>query len=109
VSAANPEARHLVAVEAARALAKQATDAASTWPAGSAEWRFYHGVAAAAEQVLHPAMASVREGTDWLAGEEPPFREGFLEADALLRAAVAHTGSPLHVRLPVPRRRAGDG
>jgi hypothetical protein len=109
VSAAKQEARHLVAARAARAMAKQASDAASTWPVGSAEWRFYHGVETAAQHVLHPQMGSVREGTAWLDAEGAAFRAGFLEGAALLATAVTSDGSPLHVRLPVPRRINDEG
>ena len=109
MSVARQEARHLVAARAAKAMAKQASDAASTWPAGSAEWRFYHGVETAAQHVLHPAMASVRDGTAWLDAEGSAFRAGFLEGAALLATAVSSDGSPLHVRLPTPRRQFEDG
>ena len=109
MSAAKQEARHLVAARAARAMSKQASDAASTWPVGTAEWRFYHGVETAAQHVLHPAMASVREGSRWLEGEDAAFRAGFLEGTALLTTAVSSEGSPLHVRLPAPRRHPDQG
>lgn len=104
MSAASQETRHLVAARAARALAKQATDAARAWPAGSSEWRFYHGVETAAQHVLHPAMATVRDDPAWLDAEDPSFRAGFLEGSALLSTAVNTDGSPLHLRLPAPRR-----
>jgi hypothetical protein len=67
----------------------------------SSSWHFYHGVEAAALQILHPELAAVREGTSWLDDQHPAFRSGFLEATAAL--TMSGSGElPLRVRLPEP-------
>jgi hypothetical protein len=94
------DARRLVVTEAARALAKDATEAARSLPAGSPGWRFYHGVETAALHVLHPEMAIVRVGTSWLDVEAPAFRRGFLEASTVLSAAATAADPPVRVHMP---------
>ena len=105
MSAGSQEARRIVLVQAATALAKDATEAARSARAGSAEWRFYHGVETAALHLLRPEVASVREGTSWAQAEEPAFREGFLEASALLASAATAADPPMRIRLPEPPER----
>ncbi|HET7488402.1 MAG TPA: hypothetical protein VFJ85_10770 [Acidimicrobiales bacterium] len=99
-----PEARRMALVEAARALARDATSAARESIAFSAEWSFYHGVETAALHVLRPEVSTVREGTAWLDAEEPAFREGFLQGAAVLATAASAAEPPLRLRLPEPPR-----
>jgi hypothetical protein len=96
------DARRLVATRLAVQLAQDATEAARDAEAGTPAWRFYHGVEAAAQQVVHPEVAAVREGTTWLDREDPSFRAGFLEASTALATTVNLPDPPLRVRLPHP-------
>jgi hypothetical protein len=106
VTMGDGDARRFVLTRAARALAKDASEAAALTPGGSPEWRYYHGVETAAQHVLHPAMAGVREGSTWLEAEALAFREGFLEASALISAAAASPDPPARLHLPAPREPA---
>jgi hypothetical protein len=94
-------AHRLAVIEAAKALTRDAIAAARECTADSAAWRFYNGVQAASLHVLYPEMTKVREVTPWLDNEQPAFRDGFLEASALLGMAAAAPEPPL--RLPLPR------
>ncbi len=94
-------AHRLAVIEAAKALTRDAIAAAGACEANSAAWHFYNGVETAALHVLYPEMANVREGTTWLEREHPSFRDGFLEASAVLGMASASAEPPL--RLPLPR------
>ncbi len=87
---------------AARSLAHDATAAARDCPSGSPEWSFYHGVETATAHVLHPEMTAVRDDARWLESETPAFRDGFLEASALLSTAATADVIPVTVALPRP-------
>ena len=89
-------------VGAAKALLDEATAGARASSARSPSWHFYHGVEAAAEHVLRPELAAVREDSSWLSHEEPSFRNGFLEASTVLANAAMAPTPPARVRLPVP-------
>lgn len=97
-------AQRMIVVNAARNLAHDAVEAAGQCERGADAWHFYHGVETAAQHVLHPESASVREGTSWLDAETPSFREGFLEASTVLATAASAPEPPLRVHLPRPRR-----
>lgn len=94
------EARRLALIEAARALAREATTAARESVAFSPAWSFYHGVETAALHVLRPEVTAVRAGTAWLDAEDAAFRNGFLEGSSLLAGAAASPEPPLRLRLP---------
>ena len=97
--------RRFVAVKAATRLVADAIAAAGNVQADSDDWRFFHGVEAAARHVLHPEMAAVRDGSDWLAAEPAAFREGFLKASTLLAIAASAADPPTSVPLPQPSPR----
>jgi hypothetical protein len=61
--------------------------------------RFYLGVEAAAQGLLHPEVGAHRR-SDWLEREEPEFRDGYLTALADLTTAIS-AGTP-PVVLPLP-------
>ena len=109
MNAHHQDARRAGIALAARRLAKDAREAAAATPAGSRQWRFYHGVQTAAHHVLRPQVEAVRAGTAWLDAEDPAFREGFLNASGMLAAAAAAAQAPPHLRLPVPRVRPATG
>ncbi len=96
------DGQRLVIRTTAERLIREAKEAARECPANSPNWRFYHGVEAAAQHLLHPQMAVVREGTSWLENEDPWFRQGFLKTSAALSAAHSGSTPVLHVRLPEP-------
>lgn len=91
----------MAVVEAAKSLTRDATEAAGASDPHSPAWRFYHGVEAAAAEVLRPEIAVVHQGTAWLQREDPAFREGFSQASLLLGTAATLPEPPL--RLPLPR------
>lgn len=95
------DARSIALTEAAKGMAREAVAAARDSAVDSPAWRFYHGIETAAQHVLHPEMASVRDDDGWLKAEDPAFRQGFLEASALLATAAASTPDPPR-RLPLP-------
>ena len=71
----------------------------------SPEWEFLLGVEAAANAFLHPEIAGAR-ATNWLDNESAPFRDGYLTAEADIRAAVEAPSPPLRLSPPVmPARR----
>lgn len=96
------QARRLAVIEAARAMAREAIAATCDPEADPSARRYYHGVETAALHVMRPELAAVHEGSDWLDRRDASFRDGFLEASALLATAAAATQPPLHVRLPGP-------
>ncbi len=96
------DGRRALAVHAATALARSALAAAGASPAGSPAQRFFHGVETAAQHVVHPETATVRDGTAWLEAEDPSFRDGFLQASTRLAMAAAAPTPPTHIGLPEP-------
>jgi hypothetical protein len=72
--------------EAVQALVEMARSRRSTMSRFAPEWAYYRGVEAAAEQVLHPELAVVRN-IAWLDRHNPGFSPGYLETIALLAPA----------------------
>lgn len=69
----------------------------------SPQRRFFLGVEAAAQEVLHPELGSARAPA-WLDREAPAFREGYLRTAALLAAAKTAAEPPMRIPLPEPPR-----
>ena len=99
------QAHRLALIQAATTLAKEAIAAAATCQVRSDGWHFYRGVEDAAQHVLRPEMAVVREGTAWLDAENRWFRDGFVEAQLLLATAVGASEPRMHLPLPEPKTR----
>lgn len=93
-------------------LANEAMHKAARTPLGSQEHDFYWGVASAAETRLRPARAAADDPA-WLDRQPSAFRDGFLQASALIASAMVR--SHHHLLLPVfpgsatTRSGAGDG
>jgi hypothetical protein len=102
VSTGLAQARRLAIIETARAMAREAIRATSDPEADPATRRFYHGVETAALHVLRPELAAVRDGSDWLDRRDASFRDGFLEASALLATAASGGPAPFRFLLPGP-------
>ena len=66
------------------------------------ERQFYLGVEAAAEEILHPELASARS-EEWLDRESSAFRDGYMQTANLL--AIAMTAPQPPFRLPLPNSR----
>jgi len=98
-------ARRLLVIDLATRLAREAEAAAGQSEIKSPDRLFYNGVRTAALHVLRPEMAGVHDGSGWLDREPPPFRDGFLEGQALLSAASAMAEPPRSFRLPQPALR----
>jgi len=90
-----------ILLAAVRGLVEAARLERGLWPARAPERRFYLGVDAAAQEVLHPELGSSRE-PDWLDREQPAFREGYLEASLLIATAATADEPPLRLALPSP-------
>ena len=89
---------------AARGLIEAARSERRILPAHSAERQFYLGVDAAAQEVLHPELASSR-ADDWLDLERPAFRDGYLRTSTLIATAATSDDPPSHIALPSPSPR----
>lgn len=93
--------RHLLFLQAVRGLADEASSAAAAAPFASDEWNFYSGVRRAAEDLLHADAMGIRLGQlGWLDHETPPFRDGYLEAEARLTAAMTASEPPVRIGAP---------
>lgn len=90
-----------IVLRAVRDLIRDARAERATLAAASPLRRFYLGVEAAAEEVLHPELASAR-APGWLDRETAAFREGYLETSLLLSTALTAARAPLRLPLPVP-------
>jgi hypothetical protein len=86
-------------LEAARDLIRRAWSERATMQQSSPERAFYLGVEAAAEEVVNPEIGCAREA-HWLDREPSPFRAGYLEAQAVLAAAMTAEEPPQHLPLP---------
>jgi hypothetical protein len=75
-----------VDLDAVQALADAARSKRATMSWFAPERAYYRGVEAAAEQVLHPEVPSVRD-VAWLDRLNPTFLSGYLETIALLAPA----------------------
>lgn len=96
--------RRMLFLQAVRALVSEASSAASVAPFASDEWNFYSGVHRAAEDLLHADAQGIRLGQlGWLDHETPSFRDGYLEAEALLSVAMTASEPPPHIALPAFR------
>lgn len=88
----------LVLQNALRQLAAEARAEGALVPVESPAHAFYAGVAAAAEDRLHPARQDSHYQA-WLDAERPAFREGYLKAASVI-ATSGH--APVHLLLPHP-------
>ncbi len=86
----------LVLQNALRQLAAEARAEGALVPVESPAHAFYAGVAAAAEDRLHPARQDSHYQA-WLDAERPAFREGYLKAASVI-ATSGH--APVHLLLP---------
>ncbi|HUP72898.1 MAG TPA: hypothetical protein VM282_07605 [Acidimicrobiales bacterium] len=91
-----------IALEAVRGLIKAARAERAALSVHAPERQFYLGVEAAAEEILHPELASARS-EEWLDRESSAFRDGYLQTANLL--AVAMTAPQPPFRLPLPNLR----
>jgi len=62
---------------------------------------FYLGVEAAAEESLHPELASARS-PEWLAHETPAFRDGYEQTQANIAVTATFPEPPPRIRVPEP-------
>jgi hypothetical protein len=92
----------LILLRAVRDLVAEARSERSVLSADSPERQFYLGVEAAAEEVLHPEIASSRDA-GWLARHAPLFREAYVQTSTLLADATTAAEPPLHLPLPTSR------
>lgn len=88
-----------IIVNSVRGLIADARAERALLRADSPERQFYLGVDAAAEEILHPELRDAR-AANWLDGETPAFREGYLRTSILLSTAITSEEPPLHLRLP---------
>jgi hypothetical protein len=88
-------------LQSVRGLIASARSERASLSAHSPERQFYLGVEAAAEEILHPELASARS-EEWLDRESAEFRDGYLQTANLI--AIAMTAPQPAVRLPLPRR-----
>jgi len=88
-----------VLLGAVRGLVEAARSRRAMLPENSFERFFYLGVDAAAQEVLHPELGMSR-AANWLDGEAPAFREGYLCTSNMLATARSAVEAPL--RLPLP-------
>ena len=88
-----------ILVNAVREIVRAAQSERALLAMDAPEREFYLGVEAAADEVLHPELATARSA-DWPDRESRAFREGYLQMSASLAAALATTELPLHLRLP---------
>ena len=91
--------RRPMLLSAVRELITRARSERAVMEQSSPERRFYLGVEAAAEEVLHPELTSARDER-WLGREAPPFRSGYLQTKSLLGAAMTSEEPPQHLPLP---------
>jgi hypothetical protein len=89
-------------MRAVRGLVAEARSERSLLPVDSAERRFYLGVEAAAEEVLHPELGVTR-GAAWLDRQAPAFRDGYRRTSVLLADATRAPEAALHLPLPDTR------
>jgi hypothetical protein len=97
------DSRRVMLVGPVRDLVKRAHDMRATMQQADPGRQFYLGVEAAAEEVLHPELGCARaEG--WLDRETRDFREGYMETQLLLAAAMTSQRPPPQIALPSPTR-----
>jgi hypothetical protein len=93
--------RHMLFLRSVRALVEEATSAADAAPLTSDESSFYAGVRRAAEDLLHADELGIRLGDlGWLDHETPSFRDGYLDAEARLSAAMTAAEPPARIAPP---------
>jgi hypothetical protein len=83
---------------ALRQLAAEARREAALLSLSDPEHAFYAGVAAAAEDQMHPAAADIH-GDKWLATQSNPFREGYLKTLHVIGGSGPET---VRLLLPAP-------
>jgi hypothetical protein len=88
-----------ILMSAVRELARAAQSERAVLAMDAPEREFYLGVEAAADEVLHPELATARVA-GWPDRESAPFREGYLRTSASLASALGAENPPLHLRLP---------
>jgi hypothetical protein len=98
--------RRLVILQAARGLIAAARARRRTLIASAPERKFFLGVEAAAEAVVHPELGASRS-TEWLDRQDPAFRDGYLETSTLITTAATAADPP--PALPLPEPPVGDG
>jgi len=94
-----------IALQAVRGLITAARAERAALSVHSPERQFYLGVEAAAEEILHPELASARS-EESLDRESSAFRDGYLQTANLL--AVAMTAPQPPFRLPMPNLRGAQ-
>jgi len=92
-----------IALEAIRGLVTAARTERASLTVHAPERQFYLGVEAAAEELLHPELASARS-EDWLQRETATFRDGYLQTTNLLAISMSSAQLPLRLPLPSPHR-----
>jgi hypothetical protein len=92
-----------IALEAVRGLITAARAERANLSVHSPERQFYLGVEAAAEEILHPELASARS-EEWLDRETSAFREGYLQTADLLAITMTAPEPPFRLPLPNPGR-----
>lgn len=101
MSTAAHGSQRLILLRAVRGLIDAARSERALLAASSPQRHFYLGVEAAAEEALHPELASAR-APGWLDRESPAFREGYLQASTMLGIAASAPEPPLKLALPHP-------
>lgn len=91
-----------VLLGAVRALIAEARAERAVLAMDAPERRFFLGVEAAAEEVLHPELAHARS-EDWPRREPVEFQEGYLQTAMLVAAALSAPEPPLRLALAQPR------
>lgn len=87
-----------------RRLASEARQKAALLAMSDPQHSFYAGVAAAADDRLHPASAAIHD-EQWLTKENSAFRDGYVKA----RQVIAHAGpQAIRLMLPTPDRRGPE-
>lgn len=99
MSPAGESHQRVILRQAARRLIAAARSERALIPENSPERRFYLGVEAAAEEILHPELAATRS-TSWLARQGHSFRDGYLQTSTMLSSAMTSDRPPYQLRLP---------
>ena len=91
-----------VLLQAVRALVAEARAERALLPFDAPERRFFLGVEAAADEVVHPELGHARPD-GWPRREPTEFQEGYLQTSNLVAAALTAPEPPLRFALPRPR------
>lgn len=98
--------QRVILLPSLREVVKAAVSERGRLPLESRERKFYLGVEAAAQGVLHPETLAGRS-EDWLAHEGSEFREGYVAMLAEITAVVGTGNVPMRLTLPEPPARFG--